>query len=135
MKLPAAKFEWKQDGMFAITVPKERFDELLRLLRTLKNNQIYVELGKPKRPRTTGEKSQNHALNGAIQPICEETGNDFDTVKAYVKNMAISLGYPFDTFKGKVIPWSESRTDTVQCRMLIDCVHRLAAELSITLKE
>ena len=85
--------------------------------------------------RSTGWKSQNHQINGHVQQICEETGNDFHTVKNWCKEEAISEGYPFDTFKEKVIPWSESRLDTVQAGILIEVIHRLAAELIIILKE
>jgi hypothetical protein len=91
--------------------------------------------GAVKKPRTTGPFSQSHAINGAIAQIAQETGNDFDTVKLWCKRTAIQQGYPFDTFKGVIIPWSETRLDTIQAGILIDTIHRLAAELSIRLRE
>jgi hypothetical protein len=96
-----------------------------------------------KRPRTTGEYSQNHCLNGSIQQICEETGNDFATVKNYVKQQAIKRGYPVKMkngeyligIDGNLIPISESDSTTVECGYLIEETKILASELGIILKE
>ena len=60
---------------------------------------VTVTIEKPFRPRTTGYKSQNHALNGYIQQICMDTGQDFGTTKNYIKQMAIAMGYPRKTRK------------------------------------
>jgi hypothetical protein len=89
----------------------------------------------PKRPRSTGEKSQNHRINGFIQQIAESTGQDFDSIKLYCKSDAVARGYPHDTIKGVMIPWSETRIDTIQAGYLIDSIEQLAAEMGIVLKE
>ena len=89
----------------------------------------------PSRPRTTGKHSQNSHLNGHCQQIAHNTGNDFDSVKYSMKYMAISEGYPFDTINKVVVPWSETRIDTKQCGILIDLIHRWAAENGIVLIE
>lgn len=94
-----------------------------------------VKLSRPRRPRTTGWHSQSHHLNGHIQQICVETGNDFDAVKSVVKMRAISRGYPFHTFQGIAIPQSEAQSSVEECALLIDEVHQLAAELGISLRE
>ena len=86
-------------------------------------------------PRSTGERSQSHAINGFIMQICKETGNDFDTVKLWCKRESMQEGYPFDSFKGVAVPWSETRIDKVQAGVLIETIHRLAAELNIRLVE
>ena len=96
---------------------------------------VCPKCGAVKRPRTTGDKSQSHHVNGHIAQICKETGNDFDTVKLWCKREAISEGYPHDTFHGVIIPWSETRLDTFQAGILIETIHRLAAELGIVLQE
>jgi hypothetical protein len=88
-----------------------------------------------KRPRTTGPYSQNHHINGEIMQICKETGNDFETVKLWAKRAAMAEGYPFDQFRGVAIPWSETRIDRLQAGILIETIHRLAAELGIRLRE
>jgi len=91
--------------------------------------------GAVKKPRTTGEHSQGAHINGHIAQIAQETGNDFDTVKLWCKREAMSEGYPFDSFKGVMIPWSETRLDTIQAARFIETIHRLAAELEIRLIE
>jgi len=96
---------------------------------------LEIKISTPRKLRTTGEYSQNHHLNGHIQTICEETGNDFDTIKAIVKQMAVSMGYPFRTYKNMIIPYSEAESSTTEYAILIEAVHRLAAEEGIQLVE
>lgn len=87
------------------------------------------------RPRSTGPLSQNHHFNGHVQAICKETGNDFATVKDWIKREAVGQGYPVDSFKGADIPRSEARATVEECGILIEVAHRLAAELGIILEE
>ena len=91
--------------------------------------------GKWYRRRTTGWKSQNHHINGHVQQICIETGQDFETVKMMVKYQAVSAGYPFVTYHNYTIPKSEALCNTQEAAMLIEAAHVIAAELSIILKE
>ena len=107
----------------AVKLMVERYDELT------------IRLSPPTKPRTTGERSQSHHLNGHIQTICLETGNDFDAVKTLVKMRAISRGYPFTSIRGLTIPKSEAACTTTECGLLIDEVHQLAAEEGIALVE
>ena len=100
------------------------------------NDFVLVTLQPPKRPRTTGKDSQNHHLNGHIMQICNETGNDYDTVKNCVKMLAVEqMGYPFKTIAGHIVPQRESDSSTDECAKLIEAAHVLAAELSIILQE
>lgn len=86
--------------------------------------------------RSTGERSQNRHLNGHVQQLAQETGDEFQSVKWDIKMRAIKRGYPTRTTKdGHVIPWSESESDTKECAMLIDTAHEVAAFLGITLQE
>lgn len=106
---------------------------------------VTVTIEKPFRPRTTGYKSQNHALNGFIQQICMETGQDFASTKSYIKQRAIEMGYPRlaqRTVRGieDVTDWwgnpvgiSEADASIQDCSLLIECAVQLAAELGITL--
>lgn len=104
--------------------------------------QVIISL--PVHLRSTGYKSQNHFINGAIQQICEETGNDFDDVKMYVKQKAFRRGYPmkrdkngniiYSLIDGQPIPESEAKISTVEAGYLIDEIIQLAAELGIVLK-
>jgi len=99
-------------------------------------SQAFVKLGKPRKPRTTGELSQNHHLNGDIAQIAVETGDEFDDVKMEIKRRAIKRGYPFrtDSF-GNVVPQSEADCSTTECAMLIEEAHDVAAFLNIKLRE
>lgn len=107
---------------------------------------VTVTIEKPFRPRTTGYKSQNHALNGYIQQICMDTGQDFGTTKNYIKQMAIGMGYPRKTRRlpngcvedvmdwfGNPIGISESDASVQDCSLLIECAVQLASELGIRL--
>jgi hypothetical protein len=95
-----------------------------------------VDMYKPRRPRTTGDKSQNHHLNGHIQGICVETGNSFEAVKMAVKLRAVEMGYPFQTLpNGAIDPQSEAASSTEECAILIESAHMIAAEWGIALIE
>jgi hypothetical protein len=100
------------------------------------NQRFVIRLSTPRKHRTTGQFSQSHHLNGHVQQIAMDTGNDFTTVKETAKDRAIKRGYPFiTTLDGKVRPLSETEIDTVQAGYLIDELHQLAAELNIRLRE
>lgn len=95
-----------------------------------------LKISKPFKARTTGEKSQNHHINGHIQQLSVQTGMDFDILKYYFKRKAIGRGYPFDTDPdGEPIPWSETRIDITQAGYLIDTIHQFADENGYWLKE
>jgi hypothetical protein len=115
-------------------LPKSLYEEWGYYASKLKGWAL-VTVTKPFRPRSTGPQSQNHHLNGHIQEICAETGNDFNVVKTWVKQQAISRGYPFETFHGVMVPKSEANASVEECAILIDVVHQLAAELGIMLSE
>ena len=90
----------------------------------------------PRKPRTTGEKSQNAHLNGNVQQIAAHTGDSFDDVKMHLKREAFSMGYPYHTSTfGDVVPNSEADASTVECSYLIDTAHRIASDLEIKLRE
>jgi len=94
-----------------------------------------VTISLPTKHRTTGPESQNAHINGHIQQLCVETGNQFDTMKYYCKCVAIDKGYPFDTLKGIIVPWSETRISIEQASILIDVIHQIGAEENIIFKE
>jgi len=94
-----------------------------------------IRIATPRKARSTGKDSQNHHLNGHCQQIAVETGNSFDTVKLSVKEIAIDNGYPFEMFREKKYAQSEAESDTVECGLLIEAAHWLAADLGIRLIE
>lgn len=107
----------------------------LRKCRDKHNDYVLVTLQPPKRPRTTGKDSQNHLLNGIIVQICEETGNDYDSVKDAVKMIAVEqLAYPYKTIGGRLIPQRERDCSVEECSKLIEAAQMLAADLGIIVR-
>ena len=108
----------------------------LRKCRDKYGDYVLVTMQPPKRPRTTGNDSQNHHLNGHIMQICAETGNDYDAVKDAVKMLAVStMGYPYKTIGGQIVPQRERDASVDECALLIEAAHVLAADLGIILQE
>lgn len=108
----------------------------LRKCRDKHNDYVLVTLQPPKKPRTTGEGSQNHHLNGHIMQICNETCNSYDVIKYCVKMIAVEkMGYPYKTIAGHIVPQPESESSTDECALLIEAAHILAADLEIILQE
>lgn len=130
-----------QRGLIAFEVPREpelqeALRKVLRLCRDKNNDYVAVTLARPYSPRTTGPKSQNHHVNGHIMQICEETGNDYETIKYCVKMIAVEqMGYPFKTIAGHVVPKPEHLCNTEECGKLIEASHILAAQIGIILRE
>lgn len=128
-------------GHICFELPKDSFlQEALKKTLTackIRNNDfVLVTIQRPKKPRTTGYKSQNHHLNGHILQICNHTGNDYETVKYAVKMIAVEqFGYPSQMIAGHILPKAERYTDTAECALLIEASHYLAADLGMILTE
>jgi len=133
--------------LIAILFPRKQekeVDAIYERADRLHNGFVTITLENKKKPRSTGPYSQNHHLNGHIQQICEETGDDFHVVKAAVKYAAIKRGYPIleiggviqkDVY-GRPKGISESDASADDCRLLIDAAHEIAAFVGIVnLKE
>jgi hypothetical protein len=100
------------------------------------DDRYTLKIDLPRRPRTTGEGSQSHHINGHVQQIAMETGASFQAVKEYAKAEAVSEGWGFTTLpNGDVLANSESTATVEQASVLIEVLHRLAAEWSIHLVE
>lgn len=129
------------DGYLRVLLPQAIIDIVRARFDRIEPGQrgrwkFVFDVHRKTRPRTTGERSQNHRINGHIQAICMETGDDFYFMKEWVKYKAIRRGYPFDTAPdGTVIPWSETRLTTVQAAMLCEEIEQFAAERNIRLPE
>ena len=114
---------------------RENIKRELGKCRDKNNGYVLVTLQPPKRPRTTGEHSQNHLLNGILVQICEETGNDYDSVKDAVKMIAVeNLAYPYKTIGGKIVPQRERECSVEECSKLIEAAQMLAADLGIIVR-
>ena len=100
------------------------------------NGYVLVTVQPPKRPRTTGEGSQNHHLNGHIMQICNETCAGYNAVKDEIKRIAVEdMSYPYEIVNGHIHPQGESECSTDECAKLIEAAHVLAADLGIILQE
>jgi len=110
----------------------------------MKSGQMYVKIGAPRRPRTTGWKSQNHAINGYASQICDYTGEDFADVKLYAKRKAMRRGLPaketpggkliYSRNDGEVMPMSEADMDTEQASWVLKELEIIADDLGCVLK-
>lgn len=113
----------------------ENIKRELRKCREKHNDYVLVTIQPPRKPRTTGENSQNHLLNGIIVQICEETGNDYDSVKDAVKMIAVEqFAYPYKTIGGRIIPQRERDCSVEECSKLIEAAQMLAADLGIIVR-
>ncbi|MBO7639385.1 MAG: hypothetical protein J6S91_10460 [Treponema sp.] len=114
----------------------ENIKRELRKCRDKHNDYVLLTIQPPKRPRTTGEHSQNHHLNGHIMQICNETGNSYGAIKYCVKMLAVEeMGYPYEIVDGHIFPQSESACSTEECAKLIEASHVWAAHHGIILQE
>jgi hypothetical protein len=120
----------------AFRLPASLVDVWADLIRKNPSDRFLVKITRARNPRSTGDKSQNHHINGHVQQIAQETGNDYEDVKNEAKMLAIKYGYPFDTLpNGWTVPKSEADLDTVQAGYLIEALHEIAAFANITLRE
>ena len=120
-------------------IPNQYADSItaiIKLCMDKHNDYCYLKFGVPRKPRTTGERSQNTHIHGHATQLAAETGDDKEYYLLRAKERAISKGYPYhvDAF-GKCCPESETEIDTVQAAALIDQLHEDAAFLGVTLKE
>ena len=94
---------------------------------------IKVEMSPPYRSRTTGKNSQHSKFYALVQEICNETGNDIEDVKDYLKDKAVRRGYPVkvNPLNKRTKPVSTTKVNTVEMSYLIEEALQLAAELGI----
>ena len=123
------------DTHFMIPLRSAEFLYLKKMAEKAATDEIITTISVADKNRTTGERSQNHHINGHIQTIAQETGSSFGAVKEHVKKLAIDRGYPFMELRdGTILPCSESDITTVQAGFLIEAIHQFAAEFGIRLK-
>ena len=115
---------------------KPTFHSIIDYCKEHRNGYLRLVISTPYKHRSTGEKSQNHHINGHVTQISNFTGEDFDIIKMEAKRRAIKRGYPtyIDIF-GNTIPVSESEIDSTQAGYLIEELHMIADFLSLILKE
>lgn len=117
--------------------------QLLTKAEKLHGGYITVTIGTPKRPRSTGPRSQNSKVWGMVADIAEwftaMGSDDIDNNRIYeaMKRMAIAEGYPtrFNPVDGIEEPESQSRVSVEQDQILINVIQRFADENSIPLTD
>ncbi len=127
------------DGIIELHYPQTLEDAVLVFRHSLiqkRITQVFVKMGVPRKPRTTGKGSGSAHFHGHVQQICQYTGDDFDDVKMHIKRKAMKRDYPSheDSF-GEIHPDSEANISTVEESMLIDTAHEVASFLNLKLKE
>jgi hypothetical protein len=146
MHIPAFNC-WQLSGRDLIVSLGDRFEEFTHLAEKAKKTRggyLSFDADLPKKIRSTGEGSANHAFNGACQQIAESTGNDFPDVKLAAKRRAFRRGLPYLTrgngdvvyslADGEPLPMSEKDMSVEQCGWCIDEAVILAGELGINLR-
>lgn len=122
---------------------KGRLKELYEQADVKQGGYVTITLENVRKPRTTGYKSQNHAINGYVGQIAKETGEDAGIIKMFCKQLAVRRGYPlmeregqliYSRLTGEPLPESEAEISTVEAGYLIDEIVQLAAELGIILE-
>lgn len=115
---------------------KTRLKEVLDNCWEKSNGFVSLNIERPYKPRTIGEKSQNNLVWKLIQIISDETGEDVKEIEHTAKMKAISKGYPYHVSKvsGEPVPESMTTINTVQCSYLIDTLYEIIAFLGIVLE-
>ena len=121
------------------TIPQTHVDFLCTLaegVKTRRCNQLYLKVGLPRKPRTTGYRSQNSHIHGHALTIAEYTGDYKEDVIAEAKRRAVVRGYRthVDSF-GNIGPISEKDATTEEAGYIIEELHKIADEMDIRLKE
>ena len=128
-----------------VVVPRDFVPALTTMLiraDRLHGGFVTITIGTPKRPRTTGPRSQNSKVWGMCSDISthfEQNGIEMEAQKVYeaMKRMAVQEGYPtrFNPIDGIEEPESQSRVSVEQDQILINTIQRFADENSIPLTE
>lgn len=140
------RVEWTAERTtLALIVPRmfsEQLSDIYKQADRSDGGYVNICISTVRKPRSTGWKSQNHAINGFVQQIANETGEDFGVIKMHCKRKALTRGYPlmerdgaiiYSQITGEAIPESESNISTIEAGYLIDEIQQLSSELGIVL--
>ena len=111
---------------------KQKYAEWLKLqTRALekKGGYLTITVEEPKRPRTTGEGSQNSHIHGHCGNIAEQLSMDKDHVYTAIKRMAVgTFGYPtwLNPVDGTEEPLPQHFASVEQASLLIRMCHEFA---------
>lgn len=101
-----------------------------------------VRIGKPSKPRTTGDLSQNHKIYQCLNILSDFTGYEVAELKMMAKYRAIKRGYPYRWIKiwnpeqknevDQIEPKHEYELSTIECGLLIDELESMCSEAGIS---
>jgi hypothetical protein len=132
-------FTARREAINTAAVPPTCYEGLAQLFERAtrtRGGYVTVTVELPRRPRSTGPRSQNHAINGYCQQIAADTDAGFDAVKSHMKQLAIGRGYPFTTLPDdSAAPKSEADISVEEAAVLIDTIKQFADEYGIRLVE
>ena len=129
-------------NVVTIIVPGGWEDAVLTLKQDLakkKVNQAYVKLGYPRKPRTTGKRSDNTHIHGHASEIAQCVGESKNKIIMDAIDIAMGMmGREFPThidYKGDVIPDAEPDWDTRTAHYVIEGLHKIASMIPCKLTE
>lgn len=140
LELPAAKVEITSESV-TIHIPFERHAEWWALAHQAtveKSQQLYVKLGKPRKPRTTGYRSQNTRIHGHATQIADHVGEAKRRIIGDAVDLAMSMYPEFRTredYKGRIVPIDEPDWDTREANAVCAALENLATFAGCILKE
>ena len=136
MTIPATdKWDWQSSSnTLQLRFPDDgQIGALVAKSRKTRGGFLSFDINLPKRPRSTGENSQNHHLWGHSEQIGEHLGYDRREMLYLIAEM--TPGWPMAEYNGKMIPRSESLIDSETSARAIETAHRIAIENGIRLRE
>jgi len=79
---------------FAVKTPAGMGPALEEIAKKCPGGFVSLRLAPPRRPRSTGPRSQNSGFHGWCEDIAVQLGKDAGRVKEALKRMAVKEGYP-----------------------------------------
>lgn len=142
----------KKEDHYSLRLPND-YQRAMHLLMKYcfekKGGFCSFSISVPVKKKSTGYKSQNSHFHGHCATIAEDTGQPVEDVKKYLKDQAVSRGYPMLMSKdehgedieplldcwGNIQGDSMSDISSTECKLLIDEAHQFADESNIKLIE
>ena len=123
---------------------KIQVDKIMKSSHDKNNGYLTTTIELPRRPRTTGEKSQNNYYWKLIAYIAEYTGSDSGYIHSIIKSLAVGRGYPqkIEGDKKLFLPFTDMpegkpfRDASVEeAIILIECAESQCIDLGINIEE
>ena len=111
-----------------LAIPRDYLESARKL-----GEWVSVDIRNPRRPRTTGENSQNNMAWAWLRAIALATGNELEAVEAACKLSALDEGYPVENILGQWVAKRQSDLTVEECSRWIATIQRIAGELGVTL--